>query len=55
MTYSQVKQAWLDDSFDLVFATLPQLHKLADELDNSYVYSRYADFKDELNEMRKEA
>tara|TARA_R110001599_G_scaffold122713_1_gene294866 strand:+ start:378 stop:557 length:180 start_codon:yes stop_codon:yes gene_type:complete len=55
MTYSQVKQAWLTDSFDLVMATQQQIDKLEQEFiktDNEhgidYLQARYSDFKEEL-------
>lgn len=54
MTYAQVKQAWFDDSMDLVMATVEQIEKLCDELDNGDPLSRWMDYKEELEYLYAE-
>jgi hypothetical protein len=55
MTYSQVKQAWFNESSDLVMATQAQISKLEAEFERTgnehgadWLQSRYDDFKEEM-------
>jgi len=61
MTYSDVKQAWYDEAFDLVFATQAQISKLEAEMEKNedwhgvdWLQSRYDDFKEELHALTQE-
>jgi hypothetical protein len=61
MTYAQVKQAWYDEAFDLVFATPAQISKLESEMEKNedwhgvdWLQSRYDDFKEELYALTQE-
>lgn len=54
MTYAEVKAAWFDESFDLVFATQAQIDKLKAELDNEWVGLRYYDYQEEMRCLRAE-
>jgi len=56
MNYSQVKQAWFDESFDLVNATQDQITKLENEFIKKgnehgaeWVQSRYDDYQEEMH------
>ena len=56
MNYQQVKQAYMDESFDLALATQKQITKLEAEFERSgdehgadWVQSRYDDMKEELH------
>jgi len=58
MTYSEVKAAYLSESFDLVNATQEQITKLEAELERTgdehgadWLQSRYEDFKYEMDCM----
>tara|TARA_R110000744_G_C19174015_1_gene541942 strand:+ start:567 stop:770 length:204 start_codon:yes stop_codon:yes gene_type:complete len=62
MNYSQVKQAWFDESFDLVNATQSQITKLENEFirtDNEHgaewVQSRYDDYQEEMHYLHAQA
>ena len=61
MTYSQVKQAWYDDSFDIVMATQAQITKLdneftrtGDEHGSDWVQVRYDRCLEELHYLTAE-
>jgi hypothetical protein len=58
MTYSDVKKAWYNESFDLVLATQAQISKLEAEMEKNgdwhgvdWLQSRYDDFKEEMMEI----
>lgn len=58
MTYSQVKQAWFEESFDLVMATQKQIDKLEQEFIKKgnehgidYLQNRYWEFQEEMGYM----
>ena len=62
MTYTQVKQAWFDESFDLVNATQEQITKLENEFIKKgnehgaeWVQSRYDDYQEEMHYLNAQA
>ena len=55
MTYTEVKAAWFNESFDLVLATQAQINKLRAELDDEWVGLRYEDFQEEMRGLRAES
>ena len=62
MNYSQVKEAWFNESFDLVHASQKQISKLEAEFIKTgnvhgaeWVQSRYDDFKEDMHCLYMEA
>ena len=58
MTFEQVKQHYLNEDFEFVFATEKQVDKLSDWLDandkHNAAHMRWDDFKEELRCMAAE-
>ena len=62
MNYQQVKQAYMNESFDLVLATQAQITKLESEFERTgnkhgadWVQSRYDDMQEEMQYMLNES
>jgi cytochrome c peroxidase len=61
MNYQQVKQAYMNDSFDLVMATQAQITKLEAEFERTgnehgadWLQSRYDDMQEEMHYLTRE-